>query len=83
MEFAEAAKWKIYHRRKRKGNQMCHKTQLCPYCKKTANWKHLHDCAHGIEAMHMVGSERYVCQACGKSFYKTEGEKLGLEFVYD
>lgn len=45
--------------------------------------RHIHDCAHGIEGTHMVGSERYECMDCGRSIYKEEGKKQGLRFVLD
>lgn len=55
----------------------------CPKCKTKTEAKHMHDCAHGIPETHMDGSERYECNKCGYTMYKTEGEKQGLKFVLD
>lgn len=48
-----------------------------------AVFRHLHDEAHGISGTHIAGSERYVCQQCGKAYFATEGTRLGLEFFID
>ncbi len=55
----------------------------CPKCKTEADFKHIHNCAHGIRETHMAGSERYECSQCGYTIYKSEGEGLGFIFVLD
>ncbi len=54
----------------------------CPNQRVTES-THMHDCAHGIAATHMAGSERYECVKCGYAMYKDEGEKQGLKFILD
>jgi len=34
----------------------------------------MHSEAHGLAGTHMSGSERYECEVCGCSVFKTEGE---------
>lgn len=55
----------------------------CPKCGKQVQFKHMHNCAHGIPETHMAGSERYECPECGHAVFKDEGEKLGLKFTLD
>ncbi len=55
--------------------------ELSPCC--DVKMKHLHNEAHGISGTHMANSERYECSKCNKSYYKEEGEKIGLKFFLD
>lgn len=58
-------------------------SEICSHCNKRAEWKHLHDCAYGMEGTHMSGSERYQCQRCKKSLYAIEGKAHGMNFFCD
>jgi transposase-like protein len=53
----------------------------CPECGQEL-W-HGHDAAYGMIGTHMAGSERYECHNCNKTWYKKEGEKIGLKFFLD
>jgi len=55
----------------------------CPRCKKEVEFKHMHNCAHGIPETHMAGTERFICSECERHIYKYEGEKLGFKFELD
>ena len=53
----------------------------CPDCG-DGLW-HGHDEAHGLSGTHMGGSERYECRQCDKTWYKKDGEEIGLKFILD
>ena len=55
----------------------------CPKCNEFAEFKHMHDCAHGIPETHMAGTERHTCTECETSFFKSEGEKHGFIYILD
>ena len=55
----------------------------CPNCGEFVEFKHMHDCAHGIAETHMAGTERFECPDCSKVYFKSEGEKHNFIYVLD
>lgn len=56
---------------------------ICPRCEDGIEFKHMHDCAHGIPDTHMAGSERYECPSCAYAIHAGEGKGMGLNFVLE
>lgn len=57
---------------------------FCSECGHDTDHVHLHDEAHGIAGTHLAGSERYVCQVCGKATFATSRNKsVGMDFRLD
>ena len=55
----------------------------CDRCEADTPHCHVHDTAYGIADTHMGGTERYLCTTCGNVIFRDEGERKGLEFVFD
>lgn len=55
----------------------------CQKCRRITRHDHKHDCAHGIPETHEVGSERFICCACGKVTYSTDKDAKRFPFKID
>ena len=55
----------------------------CSSCGTETNFRHRHDTAYGLAGTHMVGTERFECQTCGKAYYATDGAPPPLKFILD
>lgn len=56
----------------------------CPQCKQESCFRHKHDTAYGLEATHMVGSERFECAFCNFVVLPKDADKFPtLVFVLD
>lgn len=55
----------------------------CLGCGRRTPHTHWHDTAHGLRQTHMVGSERFVCEACGRATFACSPDAGTFRFVYD
>lgn len=58
-------------------------THHCLACAKPTPHSHWHDLAHGLPQTHMSGSERFVCEACGRTTFAYSADADTFRFVLD
>ncbi len=54
---------------------------FCLTCNAQTIHHHMHDTAHDLSSTHMVGTERWICDACGHTTYAKDARK-GSDFVF-
>ena len=55
----------------------------CSSCGTETEFRHRHDKFNGDPGTHVVGTERFECQSCGKVFYAADGAPPPLKFILD
>lgn len=55
----------------------------CLTCGTATPHRHIHDTAHGLLNTHMSGSERFICDGCGRITHAHDEGAEAFPFVFD
>jgi len=58
---------------------------ICPSCDSSSldQFKHVHNCVHGMPQTHLSGSERFQCRECRFALSREEAKVRGLVYTID